>query len=70
MTFSEQVLAARAELNMTQKAFGEMLGVKLLTISRWERGETRPRRKDFVRFYFVCKKLGLDMIQQGETTND
>lgn len=66
MTFPKQVLLARAELNMTQKKFGEIFGVKSLTISRWERGETSPRKKDMVRFYSVCKKSGLDMIQQGE----
>lgn len=66
MNFPEQVLFARAKLNLTQKSFGDLLGVKLLTVSRWERGKTKPRKKDLMRFYCVCKDSGIVFNAQGD----
>lgn len=35
----------RKELNLTQEELGALLGVEGMTVSRWERGESLPRRK-------------------------
>jgi DNA-binding transcriptional regulator YiaG len=36
------IVALREALGMTQKEFGERIGVDKMTVSRWERGEVRP----------------------------
>jgi DNA-binding transcriptional regulator YiaG len=36
------IAALRDALGMTQKTFGEKLGVDKLTVSRWERGDVKP----------------------------
>jgi transcriptional regulator with XRE-family HTH domain len=35
----------REELNLTQEQFADQVGVEAMTVSRWERGESLPRRK-------------------------
>lgn len=35
----------RQALGMTQRDFGQRIGVDLMTVSRWERGATRPGRE-------------------------
>ena len=35
----------RDELELTQEALGEMVGVDGMTVSRWERGESLPQRR-------------------------
>lgn len=35
----------REALGLTQAQFGEKIGVDKMTVSRWERGELRPRKK-------------------------
>jgi DNA-binding transcriptional regulator YiaG len=39
------IVSLRAALGMTQAEFGERIGVDKLTVSRWERGEVRPKSK-------------------------
>lgn len=35
----------REDLNLTQGEFGAKVGVKAMTVYRWEKGESLPRRK-------------------------
>lgn len=35
----------RAELGLTRKELGDAMGVEAMTIYRWERGSSLPRRK-------------------------
>lgn len=35
----------RKELQLTQEALGEKIGVDGMTVSRWERGESLPQRR-------------------------
>ena len=39
-----RVRRLRRDLNLTQEQFGERLGVSIITIHRWETGQSRPRR--------------------------
>lgn len=39
-----RVRRLRRDLNLTQEQFGERLGVSVITIHRWETGQSRPRR--------------------------
>lgn len=40
----EAVLLLRISLQMTQRQFAELVGVDPITVSRWERGVTKPER--------------------------
>lgn len=48
-SYSDRAMQAlqkrREELNLTQDELAAQLGVKGMTVSRWERGESLPRRK-------------------------
>ena len=33
----------RDKLNLTQDEFADLIGVAVFTVSRWERGKSRPR---------------------------
>ena len=39
-----RVRRLRRDLNLTQEQFGERIGVSVITIHRWETGQSRPRR--------------------------
>lgn len=39
-----RVRRLRRDLTLTQAQFGERLGVSVITIHRWETGQSRPRR--------------------------
>ena len=38
----------RVNLGMTQREFGDLLGKKVNTISRWEKGESEPRIREIM----------------------
>jgi len=42
MMTKEEIRGIRADLNLTQAQFGQLLGVHEITVSRWERGEFQP----------------------------
>lgn len=41
---AQAIRDARVRMGLTQEALGERLEVDALTVSRWERGESLPRR--------------------------
>lgn len=41
----EKLRKRREELNLTQEDLADQVGVEGMTVSRWERGESLPRRK-------------------------
>ncbi|HEY1767798.1 MAG TPA: S24 family peptidase, partial [Terracidiphilus sp.] len=47
--FVKQIVGLRERLGMRQVAFAERLGVDQGTVSKWERGKTRPTSEAFVR---------------------
>lgn len=48
---------ARVERNLSQVEVAERIGVSRVTISRWERGETEPKK---TLFQSLCDALGND----------
>lgn len=38
---SDDILRIRRSLGMSQDQFGDLVGVKMMTVSRWERGFTK-----------------------------
>lgn len=55
------ITALRESLGMTQTELGEQLGVAKLTVSRWERGQVRPRDKTLD----TLKKLVAEAKRKG-----
>lgn len=47
---------ARENMNFSQKAIAEKVGVQPATIRRWEKGETKIRAIEFLLF---CKACGI-----------
>ena len=44
MTDAQRVRRARERMELTQAGFAEQVGVSLLTVHRWETGQSQPRR--------------------------
>lgn len=47
-TFSERVKLLREEHNLTQKALGEIIGVKRFSVYSYEKGRACPEMKSLV----------------------
>ncbi len=39
---AEQVISTRAKLGLSASQFGDLLGVHHITVSKWEKGTTKP----------------------------
>ena len=55
MKFSEKLIYARAQLNITQAQLSNHLRVSFSTINRWETEKTRPTKKSIMAFEIFCK---------------
>ena len=42
MTYATKIKKLRDEMLLTQEEFGEILGVSLVTVNRWENGKFEP----------------------------
>ncbi|MDR3264049.1 MAG: helix-turn-helix domain-containing protein [Clostridiales bacterium] len=56
MKFSDEVKAARKQLNISQQQLSRDLNVSFATINRWEGGRTEPQPAIRDLFYQYCKK--------------
>ncbi len=56
MTFNEQLLQVRVQLDLTQNELAEKLNVSFATISRWENGKASPTKKALLTFRKFCKE--------------
>lgn len=45
MTYATKIKELRDEMLLTQEEFGEVLGVSLVTVNRWENGKFEPAIK-------------------------
>ena len=45
MTYATKIKKLRDEMLLTQEEFGEVLGVSLVTVNRWENGKYEPAIK-------------------------
>lgn len=66
ISFPDLVLLIRAELNISQQKLADLLGVKLLTVSRWERGINPPSKKDRIRLLNLCLKNGIEIQEDAD----
>jgi len=60
----QQIKELRKQLNLSQKDFAEKIGVKRLTIARWESGERTPDEINQKRLLQIGKENGLDTTPQ------
>ena len=56
----QEIKERRASMNLTQGELGELLGVALNTVSRWENGSSSPESGQMLR-------LALDQIELNYT---
>lgn len=56
MEFKDKILKVRMQLNLSQEALAEELGVAFATVNRWEKGHTEPSILTKHRFEEFCKK--------------
>lgn len=66
INFSDLILSVRARLNVTQQKLADLLGVTLLTVSRWERGVCSPAKKDKLRLIYFCKENGVEIQEDKD----
>jgi DNA-binding transcriptional regulator YiaG len=57
------ITSLREALGLTQKEFGEQLGVDKMTVSRWERGTLRPSEASLA----VVEELRRKAVRRGVT---
>lgn len=69
----ERILKLRQNLHWTQEQFAKRLGVRTLTISRWEHGHIRPHLKNVHKLLRLEEevaagyaKIAVEMAKQGE----
>lgn len=60
MTIHKLIREGRARLNLTEEAFGALIGVSRGTVQQWENGKTAPNRK---RQPLVAAALGLSVAE-------
>lgn len=61
MRYAEAIKNLRKKLLLTQNEFAELLGVKLVTVSRWESGKFEPTMKMKRKFRELFKKNDMEM---------
>ncbi|MCI6715885.1 MAG: helix-turn-helix transcriptional regulator [Bacilli bacterium] len=68
MTFNEQLLQVRVQMNLTQTELANKLNVSFATISRWENGKVNPTKKALLTFQKFCRenKIVFEEAQQHE----
>ena len=42
--YSKAIVLLRSKLNLSQEEFGKLIGVSVVSVSRWERGEFKPTK--------------------------
>jgi len=57
----EEVLAIRTKLGMTQAKFALTLGATVVTISRWENGQSTPSRLYIQEIVRLIGKHGIEI---------
>lgn len=55
MPFAECVKNVRRQLNLSQQALADLLGVSFSTINRWENGRHKPSRMAINTLASFCK---------------
>jgi transcriptional regulator with XRE-family HTH domain len=56
MEIKDKILKVRMQLNLSQEALAEELGVAFATVNRWEKGHREPSILTKHRFDEFCKK--------------
>ncbi len=69
MKLNQKIKKLRKEKGLTQERLAEQLGVSLMTVRRWEWGETSPNSNMLVR---LAEIFGLtpDALLEGEISDD
>jgi len=60
-----EVKELREKLNLSQQSFAEKLGVGMASVSRWERGASRPSRLAMLRINQLADEIGLTRPFEG-----
>lgn len=55
------LLRIRAELNLSQTALAELLGVSFTSINRWENGKYQPTKVAKEKIKLICEEHNIKM---------
>ena len=64
--YSKAILLLRSKLDLSQEEFGKLIGVSLVSVSRWERGEFEPTKIVKVRIDELLKKYHIETSEVNE----
>lgn len=68
MTFPDQVIYVRKQLNLSRFKFAEKLSVTELTVYRWEKGISKPHISSIGKLMTLCikEKIEFEEINNGK----
>ena len=69
MPFPERLKALRKKAGLTQTKLGELIGVSLLTVFRWENGERSPRMDNIKKIAEVLHVSDAELLSEQQYEN-
>lgn len=66
MTFADKIKYARAELNLSQERFANLLGVSFATVNRLEKGRATPSYATVLKFESLCKQNKIEFSNDAD----
>ena len=68
--YPQQIKKLRVDLELTQQALAEKLGVSFATVNRWENGQTKPSKLSWTQFRHLESTIAEEASPDRKTKNE